>query len=69
MTTQQMIAELKNINEQAINDDEIGKESIIEALTDLIREADGGEIDYLFEDNDNYGSYEDTDFSDLRIDF
>jgi len=69
MTTQQMIAELKNINEQAINDDEIGKESIIEALTDLIREADGGQMDYLFEDNDNYGSYEDTDFSDLRIDY
>ena len=69
MTTQQMIAELKNINEQAINDDEIGKESIIEAITDLIREADGGQMDYLFEDNDNYGSYEDTDFSDLRIDF
>jgi len=69
MTTQQMIAELKNINEQAINDDEIGKESIIEAITDLIREADGGQMDYLFEDNDNYGSYEDTDFSDLRIDY
>ena len=64
-----MIAELKNINEQAINDDEIGKESIIEAITDLIREADGGQMDYLFEDNDNYGSYEDTDFSDLRIDY
>jgi hypothetical protein len=69
MTNQQMIAELKNINEQAINDDEIGKESIIEAITDLIREADGGQMDYLFEDNDNYGSYEDTDFSDLRIDY
>jgi hypothetical protein len=69
MTNQQMIAELKNINGQAINDDEIGKESIIEALTDLIREADGGEIDYLFEDDDNYGSYEQTDFSKLNSDY
>jgi hypothetical protein len=69
MTIQQVIAELKNINEQAINNDEIGKESIIEALTDLIREVNGGDMDYLFEDEDNYGSYEQTDFSKLNSDY
>jgi len=66
MTIQQMIAELENINEQATNDDEIGKEAIIDALTDLIREAKGNDMDLIFDDADDFGSYEETDFSDLE---
>ena len=60
-----MIAELENINEQVINDDEIGKESIIDAITDLIREAKGNDMDLIFDDTDDFTLYEDTDFSNM----
>ena len=39
MNIQQIIDELKNIKEQAINDDEITKTSIIEAITDIIHDV------------------------------
>ena len=65
MSLQHIIAELDNIIEQASSDDEIGKESILEALTDVVRDAKGNDMDLIFEDEDNYGSYEETDFSSL----
>ena len=34
MTIQQIVAELQNIKEQAVNHDDIGKDSIVEAITD-----------------------------------
>ena len=68
MTLQQVIDELKNIKEQATNDDEIGKNSVLEAITDIILDAgiyDGGlDFDMDFDD-DHYGSFEETDFSSL----
>ena len=65
MTTQQIIEELKNIKEQATNDDEIGKNSILEAITDIIHDAGGG-LDFDFDfDDDHYSSFEETDFSSL----
>ena len=39
MDLKDIIAELENIIEQASSDDEIGKESILEALTDVVRDA------------------------------
>ncbi len=65
MSLQQIIAELNNIIEQASSDDEIGKESILEALTDVVRDAKGNELDFNFEDEDHYDSFEETDFSSL----
>ena len=65
MSLQQIIAELNNIIEQASSDDEIGKESILEALTDVVRDAKGNDMDLIFEDGDEFGSYEETDFSSL----
>jgi len=65
MTLQHMIEELENIMDQASNDDEIGKDSILEALTDVIRDAKGNDMDLVFEDLDDYDSYEETDFSSL----
>ena len=65
MTLQDIIAELENINEQAINDDEIDKDAIIEALTDVIRDAKGNDIDLVFEDLEEFDSYQETDFSSL----
>ena len=65
MTLQQIIEELENINEQAINDDEIGKDAIIEALTDVIRDAKGNDMDLVFDDLDDFDSHQETDFSSL----
>ena len=65
MLLQQLIAELENINEQAINDDEIGKDAIIEALTDVIRDAKGNDMDLIFEDLEDFDSFQETDFSSL----
>ena len=65
MDLHQIIAELNNIIEQASSDEEIGKESILEALTDVVRDAKGNDMDLIFEDEDEFGSYEETDFSSL----
>ena len=65
MSLQHIIAELDNIIEQASSDDEIGKESILEALTDVVRDSKGNDMDLIFEDEDEFGSYEETDFSSL----
>ena len=66
MTLQQIVEELKNIKEQATNDEEIGKNSILEAITDIIHDVGGNELDFdLTFDDDHYGSFEETDFSSL----
>ena len=67
MTLQQVIEELKNIKEQAINDHEIGKESIIDAITDVIHDASGDGYDMSFNDDEHYDSFEETDFTKLEI--
>ena len=66
MTLQDVIDELKNIKEQATNDEEIGKNSVLEAITDIIHDASGDGLDFDFDfDDDHYGSFEETDFSSL----
>ena len=65
MNLQDIIAELDNIIEQASGDDELGKEAILEALTDVVRDAKGNDMDLIFEDSDDFDSYEETDFSSL----
>ena len=65
MTLQRIIEELENIMDQASNDDDIGKDSILEALTDVIRDAKGNDMSLIFEDLDDFDSYEETDFSSL----
>ena len=65
MNLQDIIAEIENIIEQASSDDEIGKEAILEALTDVVRDAKGNDMDLVFEDLDDFDSYEETDFSSL----
>tara|TARA_Y100000593_G_scaffold82342_1_gene154620 strand:+ start:179 stop:394 length:216 start_codon:yes stop_codon:yes gene_type:complete len=65
---QHVVAELKNIREQAINDDEIGKESILEAITDLIHDASGDGGEWMFEDEDHYDTFEsEPDYTQLEI--
>ena len=65
MSLQHIIEELDNIIEQASSDEEIGKQSILEALTDVVRDAKGNDMDLIFEDEDEFCSYEETDFSSL----
>ena len=65
MDLKDIIAELENIIEQASNDEEIEKDAIIEALTDIIRDAKGNDMDLVFEDLDDFDSYQETDFSSL----
>ena len=65
MNLQQIIEELENIIEQASNDEEIEKDAIMEALTDVVRDAKGNDMDLIFEDLDDFNSYEETDFSSL----
>ena len=63
MNLQGVIDELKNIKEQATNDSEIGKNSILEAITDIIRDASVNEFSFGYDDDDHYDSFEETDFS------
>jgi len=65
MTLQHIIEEIENIIEQASNDEEIEKDAIIEALVDVVRDAKGNDMDLVFEDLDEFDSYEETDFSSL----
>ena len=69
MTIQDIVTELQNIKEQAVNHDDISKDSIIEAITDLIHDAggnDGLDIHVDLED-DFYVDFEETDFSALEV--
>ena len=43
MTLQEILDELKNIKEQSINQDNITKDSLIEAISDLIHDIEGND--------------------------
>ena len=65
MTVQRIIEELENIIEQASTDEEIEKDAIMDALTDVVRDAKGTDMNFTFDGEDDFGSYEDVDFSSL----
>ena len=70
MTIQDILAELQNIKEQAVNEDSIGKESILEAITDLIHDIGGNDgLDgFNFTEEDGlYDTFESIDFSELQV--
>ena len=68
MTLQEIIEQLKNIKDQAINDDDITKDSVVEAIEDIIADCKDNSMDFSFDDEDHYGEYErDTDFTQLEI--
>ena len=67
MKLSQLLDELDNVVEQASNDEEITKTSVINAITELVRDCKGDDMDFMFDDEDHYGSFEETDFSDLQI--
>jgi len=66
MTLQRIIEEIENIIDQASDDDEISKESMLDALTDVVRDAKGNDsLDFDMEDDDHFSSWQETDFSSL----
>ncbi len=65
MTLQRIIEEIENIMDQASADDDIGKDSILEALTDVVRDAKGADMNFTFDGEDDFDSYQETDFSSL----
>ena len=70
MSIKDILNELKNIKEQAVNEQGIGKESILEALTDLIHDIGGNDgLDgFNFDDEDGlYDTFESIDFSELQV--
>ena len=68
MTIQQVVAELQNIKEQTLNNSKITLDDVIEAIEDVITDCKDNSMDFTFEDEDDYGSYErETDFTQLEI--
>ena len=65
MTLQRIVEEIENIMNQASADNDIGKESILEALTDIVRDAKGTEMNFVFDGESDFGYNEETDFSSL----
>ena len=65
MTLQRIIEELENIIEQSADDELIEKDAIVEALIDVVRNAKGDSLDFDMEDDDHFGSWQETDFSSL----
>jgi len=68
MTIQQIVAELQNIKEQTLNNNKITTDDIIEAIDDIISDCRDNSLDFSFDDEDHYGSFEnETDFTKLEI--
>jgi hypothetical protein len=70
MSIQHILAELQNIKEQAVNEEGITKDSILEAITDLIHDVGGNDgLDgFNFTDEDGlYDTFENIDFTELQV--
>ena len=68
MTIEQVVAELQNIKEQTLNNSKITIDDVIEAIEDVICDCKDNSMDFTFDDEDDYGSYErETDFTQLEI--
>ena len=68
MNIQQVVAELMNIKEQTLNNSKITTDDVIEAIDDLITDCKDNSMDFSFDDEDHYGSFEtETDFTKLEI--
>ena len=68
MTIQQVVAELQNIKEQVLNDSKLTKDDMIEAIEDIISDCKDNSMDFTFDLEDDYESYErETDFTQLEI--
>ena len=68
MTIQQIVAELENIKEQVLNNSKLTTDDMIEAIDDILTDCKDHSMDFTFEDEDHYDTYErETDFTKLEI--
>ncbi len=68
MTVQQIVAELENIKEQVLNNSKITTDDMIEAIDDIITDCKDHSMDFSYDDEDHYDTYErETDFTQLEI--
>ena len=70
MSIKDILAELQNIKEQAVNEEGVTKNSIVEAITDLIHDVGGNDgLDgFNFTDEDGlYDTFENIDFTELQV--
>ena len=68
MTIQQIVAELENIKEQTLNNSKITIDDVMEAVDNLITDCKDHSMDFSFDDEEHYGSFEETDFTQLVVD-
>ena len=68
MTVQQIVAELENIKEQVLNNNKLTTDDMIEAIEDIISDCKDNSLDFSYDNEDHYGSFEnETDFTQLEI--
>ena len=68
MTIQQVVAALENIKEQVLNDSKLTTDDMIEAIEDIITDCKDKSMDFSFDDEDHYDSFEtETDFTELEV--
>ena len=68
MTIQQVVAELENIKEQVLNNNKLTIDDMIEAIEDIITDCKDKSMDFSFDDEDHYDSFEtETDFTELEV--
>ena len=65
MTIQEIMNVIKNIKGNYVNGNITG-DDVVEQLEDLIHDVQGND-GMMWDDEDNYGSYEETDFTKLEI--
>jgi len=68
MTIQQVVAELENIKEQVLNNNKLTTDDMIEAIEDIITDCKDNSMDFSYDNEDHYDSFEtETDFTQLEI--
>jgi len=67
MTIQQIIARLKEIKEANANEPLLTKDSIVEALEDIIYDVEGNDGMKFDSDDEYYTSFDEPDFSKLEM--
>ena len=65
MTVQEIIEQIKNIKGNYVNGNITG-DDMVELMEDLIHDVEGND-GMMWDDEDNYGSYEETDFTKLEV--
>ena len=69
MTLQEIVNNIKSIRENYINDN-IDGEDVMEHLEDLCNDIkDSADGLVMFDDDDHYGTFEETDFTNLSVDY